>query len=93
MAEYLLELYIARGDPATVADAAERARAAAADVSEMGSPVRYVRAIFVPEDETCFLLWEACSVEAVREAARRAGLGSERITEALGGRKGEGACL
>jgi len=92
MAEYLLELYIARSDPKTVADAAERARAAAADVSGEGSPVRYVRAILVPEDETCFFLWEGCSAEAVREAARRAGLGSERVTEALDERKREEAC-
>jgi hypothetical protein len=56
-------------------------------------PVRFVRAIFMPEDETCFFLYEAGSVEAVREAARRAGLGSERITAALGARKGEEACL
>ena len=93
MAEYLLELYISRGDPATVANAAERARAAAGEVSAKGSSVRYVRAIFVPEDETCFFLWEACSVEAVREAAARAGLGSERVTEALGERRGEQAWL
>jgi len=93
MAEYLLEVYISRGDPATVADAAERARAAAGELSGEGSCVRYVRAIFVPEDETCFFLWEACSAEAVREAAARAGLGSERVTEALGDRRGEEACL
>jgi hypothetical protein len=54
-------------------------------------PVRYVRAIFVPEDETCFLLYETGSADAVREAARRAGLGRERITEALAVRRREGA--
>jgi len=83
MAEYLLELYISRGNPAAVELAAERARAAAETLTGEGMPVRYVRAIFVPEDETCFLLFEAGSVDAVREAARRAGLGCERITEAL----------
>jgi hypothetical protein len=51
-----------------------------------------VRAIFVPEDETCFFLWEGCSAEAVREAARRAGLGFERVTQALDERKREEAC-
>ena len=83
MAEYLLELYISRGDPTTVADAAQRARAAAGEVSAEGSSVRYVRAIFVPEDETCFCLYEADSVETVREAAQRAALPFERITEAF----------
>jgi Protein of unknown function (DUF4242) len=93
MAEYLLELYVSRGDSCAVASGAERARAAAEELTEEGTPVRYMRAIFVPEDETCFFLYEAGSVEAVREAARRAGLGSERVTEALGARKGEEACL
>jgi len=93
MAEYLLELYVSRGDPGAVASGAERARAAAEELTEEGTSVRYVRAIFVPEDETCFFLYEAGSVEAVRDAARRAGLGSERVTEALGARTGEGACL
>jgi hypothetical protein len=46
-----------------------------------------VRAIFVPEDETCFFLYEAASAEAVRDAAHRAGLSSGRITEAVGARK------
>ena len=93
MAEYLLELYVSRSEPAAVEQAADRARAAAEALTEEGLPVRYVRAIFVPEDETCFFLFGACSADAVRAAARRAGLGCERITEALGERKGEGACL
>ena len=93
MAEYLLELYVSRGDPAAVEQTAERARAAAEALTEEGVPVRYVRAIFVPEDETCFFLYEAGSVDAVREAARRAGLGCERVTEALAARRGEEACL
>jgi hypothetical protein len=52
-----------------------------------------VRAIFVPEDETCFFLYEAGSADVVRAAAARAGLRSGRVTEALGERKGEEACL
>ena len=52
-----------------------------------------MRAIFVPEDETCFFLYEAESADAVREATRLAGLSSVRITEALGARKEEEACL
>ena len=86
MAEYLIELYVSREDPAAVESGAERARAAADEVTEEGAAVRYVRAIFVPEDETCFFLYEAASAEAVHDAARRAGLSSGRITEALGAR-------
>lgn len=93
MAEYILELYVSRGDPTTVAAGAERARAAAEELTAEGTHVRYVRAIFVPEDETCFFLYEAGSADAVREAAARAGLGAERVTEALGAWREEQACL
>jgi hypothetical protein len=93
MAEYLLELYVPRGDPAAVGQAAERARTAAEALTEEGVPVRYVRAIFVPEDETCFFLYAAGSADAVRETARRAGLACGRLTEALVVPSGEEACL
>jgi hypothetical protein len=41
--------------------------------------IRYVRTMFVPDDETCFLVFEAASEEIVREACRHAELGSPRI--------------
>jgi Nickel responsive protein SCO4226-like len=93
MAEYLLELYVSRGDPAAVEQAAERGRTAAKALTEEGVSVRYVRAMFVPEDETCFFFYEAMSADAVHEAARRAGLACGRVTEALAVRSGEEACL
>lgn len=83
MTLYLVELYMARTD----ADAARRwprdARRAAEELARGGTPVRYQRSIFVPEDETCFCLYEAESAEAVREAARRAELPFQRIAEAF----------
>jgi hypothetical protein len=93
MAEYLVELYVSREDPDAVASGAERATAAAEELTEEGTSIRYVRAIFVPEDETCFFLYESASADAVREAARRAGLSSGRIIEAVGARTAEEACL
>lgn len=51
--------------------------------------MRYVRSVFVPEDETCFYLYEAASPDVVREAARCAGLGVERVTEAVTESKGD----
>jgi hypothetical protein len=51
--------------------------------------VRFVRAVFVPEDETCFYLYEAASAEDVDEAVRRADLSYERLSEALTSPKGE----
>jgi hypothetical protein len=65
-----------------LAEVEERAREAASTLTLAGTPVRYVRTIFVREDETCFHLFEAASAESVREAARRALLSPQRIVEA-----------
>lgn len=82
MAEFLVETYVARGDTTGPQKRARQARVAAEELRREGEPVRYVRSIFLPEDETCFYLFEASSVDAVREAARRASLRVDRITEA-----------
>jgi Protein of unknown function (DUF4242) len=83
VAEFLLEFYVARTHNGVVEHGAERARIAANQLTRDGTPIRFVRSIFVPEDETCFYLYEAETVEAVREAARRAALPLERIVEAI----------
>ena len=83
MAEFLVELYMPSSQLREVQGWMEAASTAAADVSREGEAVRYVRSIVVPEDETCFLLYEAPSIDAVRAAAERAGLGAGRITETL----------
>jgi hypothetical protein len=93
MAEFLVELYVPRGDRAVVDGGAARCRAAAKALTDEGSSARYLRSIFVPEDETCFFLLEADSADAARELTRRAGLESGRVAEALGTRKGAGECL
>ena len=88
MAEFLVETYASRNAGAEVEQGAERARAAAAQLTLEGKPVRFLRSIFVPEDETCFYLFEAASLEAVREAAQRAALSFDRIAEAFAETRG-----
>lgn len=83
MAEFLVELYVSRGAAGTFELDAERARLAAEQLTSEGTPVRCVRSIFVPEDEMCLFLYEADSMEAVREASVRAGLAFERISAAV----------
>ena len=83
MAEFLIELYVSRGDAAAAERDAELARSAAEQLTLRGTPVRCLRGIFVPEDETCFLLYEAASAEAVQEAADLAGLQFEHVAEAV----------
>ena len=69
MAEFALELYVSRTDATAARRNAELARTAAE-----GTTVRYLRSIFMPEDETCFLFFEASSAAAVVDVADRAGL-------------------
>jgi hypothetical protein len=82
MTSFLVETYT----PAmiNIVEVEARARRAAAQLAEAGTEVRYLRAIFVPEDETCFHLFEAASLDAVRAASERAGLSAQRIVEAVG---------
>jgi hypothetical protein len=86
MPEFLVELYVSRAEAETVELTSERARAAAAQLTGEGTSVHYLRSIYVPEDETCFHLFEGSSADAVREAARRAGLRVERLSETKGAR-------
>jgi hypothetical protein len=81
MTEFLIELYVSKTNCAAVAVEADRLTRAAAELTAEGTPVRLVQSIFVPEDETCFLLVEAATTENVRETARRAALRVERVVE------------
>jgi hypothetical protein len=83
MAEFMLELYVPRSDRDVVLDRAERARTCARQVRREGAAVRLSLVIFVPDDETCLLVYEAASVESVRRCAHLAGLPVEHIVEAM----------
>lgn len=76
---YFVESYVPRLGEAECRAAALRARLAAEELSRNGPPVRYVHSFFVAEDETCFHLFEAPTIEAVAEASRRAELSHARI--------------
>jgi hypothetical protein len=81
MAEYLVELYVSCADGDAVGRDELRARNAAVELTAEGTRVRFLRSIYVPEDETCFFLYRAGSLDAVREAARRAELAYEHVAE------------
>jgi hypothetical protein len=78
---YLAELYLSKGAARDVAAATARARAAAAETHDV--PIRCLRSIFVPDDETWFLLYDAPTAAAVKRAVERAGLPCARIVEAV----------
>jgi hypothetical protein len=83
MPTYLVEAYMPHSHAQEARAAGRRARAAAEELSREGTPVRYVRTTFLPDDETCFHLFEASSADAVEEVSRRAQLGGARIVLAV----------
>jgi Protein of unknown function (DUF4242) len=86
--EFVIEQYVSRDSAAAVGRDAARARRVARRLSAEGAQVRYVRSFFLPEDETCFHLYQADTIDTVRDAARHARLPFERITPTItsGGR-------
>jgi muconolactone delta-isomerase len=83
MRTYLLELYAPNATPQAVRDAAAHAQQAAHELCAEGTSIRYLRSVFVPDDETCFHLYAADSIETLHAAAARAGLSDGRIVEAI----------
>ena len=77
MARYLVEVYVPN-----CGDALARTRAVATTLAHTRG-VRYVRAILIPQDETCFHMLEAASADMVDAAASEASVAVERIAEAV----------
>jgi len=75
---YTVELRLPDGGRVDVQQAATRAREASAH-----DGVRFLRSIYVPEDDTCFLLYEGPSAESVRAAAQLARFAPRRVDAAL----------
>jgi hypothetical protein len=86
---YLVETYLARGNAQERLDRERRARSAAAELTRERTRVRFDRAIHIPEDETCFYVFDAPSVRAATFAAERAGLDPLRVVEAVSSREEE----
>jgi len=78
---YLVEAYLSKANANGWAGIANRAEVASDEMRSEGIPVRYVRSIFIPQDETCFHIFEAGSEHDVRTAAARAGIHSGRVLE------------
>jgi hypothetical protein len=83
MRSYLVEAYLPRSTDEERRRMVERARVVVADMRAEGADLRYVRSIFLPQDETCFHCFEAASDAEVEEVARRARFTAHRIVEAI----------
>lgn len=77
MTRYLVEVYVPNRR-----DAMARVRSDAATLAR-ASGLRYVRAILIPAEETCFHVVDGASVRVVEAAADEARVSVERIAEAV----------
>ena len=80
---YTVELRLPRTGWGDLQEAAARARQATEQMRLEGEHVRFLRSIYVPEDDACFFLYEGPSAPAVKAAALRAELGVLRVDQAL----------
>jgi hypothetical protein len=89
MREFVAEQYLLATGAEAAVTRAGAAREAAEQVTREGTPVEFVRSIFVPADETCIHLYRADTIESVRAAAARASLPVDRVSEATSWVPGE----
>ena len=83
MPSYLIETYLARGQAGERAARERRARSAAEELTREKTPVRFEQSIHVPEDEICFIVFDAPSSRDAALAAQRARLEPMRVVEAV----------
>ncbi len=83
MQKYLVEMYLPRSRAHEARATGRRARAAAEALAHEGLPIRYVRTTYLPNDETCFHVFEAASTDIVEEPGRRAELACPRVVAAV----------
>jgi hypothetical protein len=83
MPTYLVEAYMPRSHAQEARAAGSRASSAADELSREGTAVRYVRTTFLPDDETCFHVFDAHSAAVVEDVSRRAKLGHARVVAAV----------
>lgn len=83
MPMYYVERHLPGITPDQLAAAAGRAKRTTAQMSEEGTPVRYLRSTFIPGEDKCFCLFEGPSADLVKQANERAEIPFERIVEAM----------
>lgn len=83
MPTYLVEVYMPRSFLREARARGRRACEAAEALAREGVSIRYIRTMFLPDDETCFYTFEAAGPAAVEEVSWRAALGSARIVGAI----------
>jgi hypothetical protein len=83
LARYTVELRRPGAGWQELQQATARARQETQRACDEGAQVRFLRSIFVPEDDACFFLYEGASAQVVKAAAARARLGVVSVDQAL----------
>ncbi len=83
MPEFIVERDIPGFTADDLREAARRADAVAGEMTAEGTPVRYHRSIFLPDEAKCFCLFEGPSAAAVQEVNERAELPFTRVLDAV----------
>lgn len=83
MATFMVERYLPGAGADRGSTAELLAKHVAIHASAEGGKVRHLRSLFVPQDEQCFVLFEAASAETLTETIQRAGIAYERIAEVI----------
>ena len=82
MPRYMVERYLPGITNEQLVAAATRAKTTTAQMTSEGTPIRYLRSVFVPGEDKCFCMFDGPSAEKVREANDRAEIPYERVVEA-----------
>ena len=83
MATYVVERSLPGITPDQLTAAAGAAKSTTAQMTEEGTPVRYLRSTFLPGEDKCYCLFEGPSADAVRAANDRAHIPYDRVVEAM----------
>jgi len=83
LGRYLLELAPHLTGYEDIRSLAERTRLACTELSHDAVTIRLLRSVFVPDDGTCLLVFDATSATAVAEAGRLAELPATRLSVLL----------
>jgi hypothetical protein len=79
----IAERYLPIGSSQQLLDDTARLRASTAEAARPGRSVRYLGSAFVPDDETCFLLFEGSEAVEVERLLKQAGIVCQRVVRAL----------
>ena len=80
---FVVEMFVDQLASRNWRDICGEMRAVIESSDRLGSNVRYVRSIVVPDDEVCFHVFEAASADAIEAVLAAGGMRSDRVYPAL----------